>query len=183
MTAHTIALSVPIRWRERVSGIVARLERFPLSILQFLFRLSIAAVFWNSGLTKIASWQTTIVLFRDEYRVPLLPPEIAATLAASVELTCPILLVLGLASRLATLPMLAMTFVIQTFVYPEDWIEHLTWAALLLFILTRGPGAIALDRWIAPRRLILYCRVQDPPGDIAPRHPPRPPIRNRARDV
>ena len=82
--------------------------------------------------------------------MPLLPPELATTLAASVELTCPVLLVLGLATRLATLPMLGMTFVIEAFVYPEDWIEHLTWASLLLFILTRGPGPIALDRWLRP---------------------------------
>ncbi len=148
-----IAATVAVSWRARLADMIARLERFPLAILQFLFRLSIGAVFWNSGLTKVASWQTTVVLFRDEYRVPLLPPEVAATLAAAVELTCPVLLVLGLATRLATLPMLAMTFVIQTFVYPEDWIEHLIWASLLLFILTRGPGAIALDRWIAPRLL------------------------------
>ena len=136
--------------KTRILEIIARLERLPLGLLQFLFRLSIAAVFWNSGLTKLASWQTTIVLFRDEYRVPLLPPELAATLAASVELTCPVLLVLGLATRLATLPMLGMTFVIETFVYPEDWIEHLGWASFLLFILSRGPGPLSLDRLIAP---------------------------------
>jgi putative oxidoreductase len=142
--------SEPLLWRSRIAAIVDHLGRFPLSVLQLLFRVSIAAVFWNSGLTKIASWQTTIVLFRDEYKVPLLPPELAATLAATVELSCPVLLVLGLATRLATLPMLAMTVVIEAFVYPEDWIEHLGWAAFLLFILTRGPGPIALDRWLVP---------------------------------
>lgn len=148
MTEH--ALAAPLSWRARLAALLAALERIPLALLQLLFRFSIAAVFWNSGLTKIASWQTTVVLFRDEYKVPVLPPELAATLAASVELTCPVLLVLGLATRLATLPMLGMTFVIETFVYPEDWIEHLTWASFLLFILTRGPGPIALDRLIAP---------------------------------
>ncbi len=148
MTEH--ALAAPLSWRDRLAALLAALGRFPLALLQLLFRFSIAAVFWNSGLTKIASWQTTVVLFRDEYKVPVLPPELAATLAASVELTCPVLLVLGLATRLATLPMLGMTFVIETFVYPEDWIEHLTWASFLLFILTRGPGPIALDRLIAP---------------------------------
>jgi len=142
--------SEPLLWRSRIAAIVDHLERFPLGVLQLLFRVSIAALFWNSGLTKIASWQTTIVLFRDEYKVPLLSPELAATLAAMVELSCPVLLVLGLATRLATLPMLAMTVVIEVFVYPEDWIEHLGWAAFLLFILTRGPGPIALDRWLAP---------------------------------
>ncbi len=152
-----VAVPAPVARRARVADIVGRLERFPMSVLQLLFRISIAAVFWNSGLTKIASWQSTVVLFRDEYRVPVLPPEIAATLAASVELTCPVLLVLGLATRLATLPMLGMTFVIEAFVYPEDWIEHLIWASLLLFILTRGAGAISLDRWLAP--LVLRRRV------------------------
>ena len=150
MTHHAVPAFARPRWQERLRALLAWLERFPLAILQLLFRISIAAVFWNSGLTKLASWQTTIVLFRDEYKVPVLPPELAATLATSVELTCPVLLVLGLATRLATLPMLGMTFIIEAFVYPEDWIEHLTWASLLLFILTRGPGPIALDRWLRP---------------------------------
>jgi len=150
MTSQTRDLPGSARWRGRIAGLRATLERFPLSVLQLMARLSIGAVFFNSGLTKIASWQTTVVLFRDEYKVPVLPPELAASLAAATELTCPVLLVLGMATRLATLPMLGMTFVIEAFVYPEDWIEHLTWATLLLFILTRGPGAIALDRWLAP---------------------------------
>ena len=134
---------------EHLKEAVDLLGRFPLSILQFIMRFSIASVFWHAGLTKIASWDTTIALFRDEYMVPLLPPEIAASMAAAVELTCPVLLVLGIATRLATLPMLGMTFVIGVFVYPELWTEHLMWAAILLFILTRGPGAISLDRVVA----------------------------------
>jgi len=147
---HRAFRADPLAMSTRIAKLIALLERFPKSLLQFLFRFSIAAVFWSSGQTKIASWQTTIALFRDEYKVPLLPPELAATLAATVELSCPVLLVLGLATRLATLPMLGMTFVIEVFVYPQDWVEHLTWAALLLPILTRGPGAIALDRLLAP---------------------------------
>jgi len=136
--------------RERTRAVVAWLDRFPLAILQLMMRIGVGAVYWNAGLTKIASWQTTVVLFRDEYRVPLLPPELAAYMATAVELSCPILLFLGLAARLATLPMLAQAMVIQIFVYPEDWIEHLTWASMLLVILTRGPGAISLDRFLAP---------------------------------
>lgn len=131
------------------ADIIAQLERFPLSILQFLFRFSIAYTFWNAGIVKIQSWQPTVALFANEYRVPILPPELAATLAAAVELTCPVLLVFGLATRLATLPMLGMTIVIQTFVYPDLWHIHLLWATILLFILTRGPGAISLDQFIA----------------------------------
>ena len=133
----------------RVEKSIEWLERFPLPILQFLFRFTIAGVFWSSGLTKIASWINTVQLFRDEYQVPILPPELAATLAATVELTCPVLLVLGFATRLATLPMLGMTLVIEVFVYPEFWLEHLTWATTLLFILTKGPGPISIDHYIA----------------------------------
>lgn len=151
MTSDHTVTAPAARLGDRAESIIASLDRFPLSILQFVFRFSIASVFWSAGLTKIASWQTTIVLFRDEYRVPFLPPELAADLATAVELTCPVLLVLGIASRLATLPMLAQTLVIEIFVYPEDWIEHLTWASMLLFILTRGPGVISLDRWVGPR--------------------------------
>jgi putative oxidoreductase len=137
---------------------IAQLERFPLSILQFLFRFSIAYPFWNAGIVKIQSWQPTVALFANEYHVPILPPELAATLAAAVELTCPVLLVLGLATRLATLPMLAMTFVIQAFVYPDLWHIHLLWATILLFILTRGPGLISLDHLIG--RALLQHRRQ-----------------------
>ena len=136
--------------RERTCVVIAWLDRFPLAILQLMMRIGVGAVYWNAGLTKIASWQTTVVLFRDEYRVPLLPPELAAYMATAVELSCPILLFLGLAARLATLPMLAQALVIQVFVYPEDWIEHLTWTSMLLVILTRGPGAISVDRFLTP---------------------------------
>jgi putative oxidoreductase len=131
-----------------VTDMIAQLEKFPLSVLQLLFRFSIAYTFWNAGIVKIQSWQPTVALFANEYRVPILPPELAAMLATAVELTCPVLLVLGLATRLATLPMLAMTFVIQTFVYPDLWHIHLLWATILVFILTRGPGAISLDHFI-----------------------------------
>lgn len=137
--------------RGKLETLFARLAALPTSLFQLLFRICAGGVFWYSGQTKIASWQTTIVLFRDEYRVPLLSPQLAATLATSVELICPVLLVLGLGSRLATLPMLAMTFVIEAFVYPEDWLQHLTWAAMLLFILSRGPGVLSIDHFIARR--------------------------------
>ncbi len=153
MMTRTATLHTSMTVLERVEGALDALGRFPASILQFLLRLSIGAVFWHSGMTKIASWDTTIALFRDEYMVPILPPELAASLAATVELTCPVLLVLGLATRLATLPMLGMTFVIEVFVYPEQWIEHLMWASVLVFILTRGPGALSVDHLISRRFL------------------------------
>jgi putative oxidoreductase len=135
----------------RLHQAITLLDRFPPSILQLMFRIAIAAVFWSSGLTKIASWDTTIALFRDEYMVPLLPPEIAAAWSAAFELSCSPLIVVGLATRLATLPLLGMTFVIQTFVYPEYWTQHLMWASVLLFLLTKGPGVFSLDHYV--RRL------------------------------
>ena len=139
--------------RELVRGALDRLGRFPLAILQLVFRFSVASVFFKSGHSKILSWDTTILLFANEYRVPVLSPELAATLAASFELGCSTLIALGLLTRLATLPLLGMVFVIQTFVYPENWAEHLTWAAMLIFLLTRGPGPISLDRLLAGRLL------------------------------
>ena len=102
---------------------------------------------------KIASWQSTLVSFRDEYQVPVIPYNIAAYMAATTELSCPVLLFLGLATRLATLPLLGMTAVIGIFIYPEDWVEHLTWTTMLLLILIRGPGAFALDTLLLRRLL------------------------------
>jgi putative oxidoreductase len=129
----------------------ARLERFPLSILQLGLRVGIGAVFFNSGLLKIRSWEFAVKLFEDEYRVPLLDPLLAAQVTAFVELTVPVFLFLGLATRLATLPLLGMVFVIQTFVYPQAWTEHLLWASALTFLLTRGPGAFSVDSLIERR--------------------------------
>jgi putative oxidoreductase len=147
MTAHGATFGERTSFAIRLHHTLTVLDRFPLSILQLMFRVAIAAVFWSSGLTKIASWETTIVLFRDEYMVPLLPPEIAAAMSATFELSCSVLIVIGLATRLATLPLLGMTFVIEVFVYPEYWTMHLMWASVLLFLLTKGPGTFSLDHF------------------------------------
>jgi putative oxidoreductase len=104
-------------------------------------------VFWDSGQTKIASWATTLALFRDEYRVPLLPPAVAAAISASFELSCSVLIAFGFLTRLATLPLLGMIFVIEVFVYPEYWTMHLIWASILLLLLTKGPGIFSLDHY------------------------------------
>jgi len=129
----------------------ALLGRFPIAILLLMCRIGVGAVFFKSGLVKIASWQATVQLFAFEYRVPVLPPEIAATLAASIELTAPVLLLVGFGARFAAATMLGMTLVIEVFVYPGNWAEHLTWATLLGFILTRGAGAISVDHLMARR--------------------------------
>jgi putative oxidoreductase len=125
---------------------LATLGRFPLGVVQLLFRLAIASVFLKAGLTKLGGWEFTVQLFADEYRVPVLPPELAAVIATTTEIGCSLLLVAGLGTRLATLPLLGMIAVIQTFVYPGAYAEHLTWASILLFLLTRGGGGLSADR-------------------------------------
>ena len=137
------AFSVPLDiWRRATT----LLGLFPQDLLLLIARVSVASVFLKSGLTKIESWDVAVQLFAQEYMVPVLPPELAATIAATFELGASALIIAGLFTRLATLPLLGMTFVIEVFVYPDAWVDHLMWATLLLFILTRGPGSVSLDR-------------------------------------
>jgi putative oxidoreductase len=131
--------------RSRLAACATALRRFPLSVLQLLFRLAIASVFLRAGLNKLASGELTVQLFRDEYKVPVFPPEVAATMATFFEVGCSALLIAGLATRVATLPLLGMLAVIQLFVYPGAWSEHLVWGSILLFLLTRGGGTFSLD--------------------------------------
>ncbi len=138
--------------RPRLIELFDQLDRVPLAFHQLLFRLAVAALFLRAGLTKVASWEPTVALFRDEYRVPVLSPEAAAVMASTFEVGCSLLLIVGLATRLATLPLLAMLLTIQLFVYPQAWSEHLVWGSILLFLLTRGPGALSLDHLLAPGR-------------------------------
>ncbi len=141
----------------------AKLERFPLSIVLLAMRISVGAVFFRSGLLKLDSWQFAIQLFRDEYQVPLLDPVLAARITTAVELGVPPLLFVGLATRLATLPLLGMIAVIQIFVYPNAWNDHLLWASALALVLTRGPGVFSLDHWIA-RAWIARARQRATPS-------------------
>ncbi|HEU4371723.1 MAG TPA: DoxX family protein [Methylomirabilota bacterium] len=138
--------------RGRLAWALDRLGRFPLALIQLMFRLAIASVFLKAGLNKLASWELTVQLFADEYKVPVLPPDLAAAMATSVEIGCSALLILGLGTRLAALPLLGMIAVIQTFVYPGAYSEHLPWASILLFLLTRGGGAWSVDRLLGLER-------------------------------
>ena len=124
------------------------LERFPHAVVELALRAGVAAVFLRSGLTKIDNWDLTVSLFAEEYKVPLLPPEIAAYLATSAELICPLLLIVGLGARFAAAALLVMTAVIQIFVYPSSWPEHLMWASVFVYVLTRGAGALSVDHLI-----------------------------------
>jgi len=142
--------------------------RIPHSGIALLARFSLAATFWQSGQTKVENFQVDFIhgdfqlgvprlaesavdLFRDEYALPLLPPEWAAPMAAAAEHVFPLLLLLGLATRFSALALLAMTLVIQIFVYPDAYPTHGLWAALLLYLMARGPGAISLDSWLTRR--------------------------------
>lgn len=123
----------------------AWLEAVPYWVLALPLRCGVAWIFWSSAQVKLINWQRTIELFAEEYRVPLLPPEVAASMALAIEISAPILLVLGLFTRAAVLVLLGMTAVIQTFVYPDAWPTHLQWTAMMLVLLCRGAGAVSLD--------------------------------------
>jgi putative oxidoreductase len=139
------------------------LEAVPYSVLALPLRFGVAWIFWSSAQVKLINWQRTIELFAEEYRVPLLPPELAANLALSIELTAPILLVLGLLTRLSVLILLGMTAVIQTFVYPDAWPTHLQWTAMMLVLLCRGAGAVSADHLLW-RRFAPITRAHDCPA-------------------
>lgn len=149
-----------------VERFVALLSSIPDSGMALLARFSIAAVFWTSGQTKVQGFALNLIggdftfgwprlsdsamaLFQDEYKLPFISPEIAAPMAAAAEHLFPLLLLLGLGTRLSALALLGMTLVIQVFVYPDAYPTHGTWAAVLLYLVARGPGKLSLDHWIA----------------------------------
>jgi putative oxidoreductase len=133
-----------------LDDIAERLHRaIPDDLIALACRFGVAGVFWLSGRTKVDGvftlTDTTFLLFREDYALPLVPPEWAAYLATGAEHLLPVMLVLGLGTRLAAAGVLAMTAVIQTFVYPAAWPTHLTWAAPMLYLLGRGPGRWSVD--------------------------------------
>jgi len=134
-------------------------ERIPYSVVALVARIAVASVFWRSGQTKVSGFglrDQTLFLFREEYNVPLLPPDFAAYLATIAEHALSVFLLVGLASRLSALGLILMTAVIQLFVYPDGWPDHILWFGLLLLIVARGPGAMSLDH-------LLWRRVHAEP--------------------
>ena len=134
-------------WNRAAEG----LERWiGMDLVLLASRFGIAAVFWYSGRTKIEGLLTVtdgaVGLFRDEFRLPVVDPSLAAHAAAYAEHLFPLLLALGLFTRFAALSLFIMTLVIQVFVYPDAWPTHLSWAAPLLLIMARGAGVVSLDR-------------------------------------
>src|SRR5438067_8948966 len=147
--------AVPVAMHSSVRSSLLRtravLESVPYALLAIPLRIAIATVFWNSGTEKLASWDSTLALFRDEYRLPVIPPDIAAHIAASIELSTPFLLVFGLFTRPTAFVLLGMSTVLEVFVYPQAWPTHIQWAAMLLVLLCRGAGAISIDELIYRR--------------------------------
>ena len=141
----------PVAIYNRISSTVERLV--PTSILLLSARLGVAGVFFMSGRTKVEGLLTitpaTYELFRTDYKLPLVPPVIAAHVAAYSETLFPILLVLGLFTRFSALWLFGMTSVIEIFVYPDAWPTHGTWAVCFLVVIARGPGLFSLDHLIA----------------------------------
>jgi putative oxidoreductase len=137
----------------RIADVLNRLVAH--DALALITRIAIAAIFLQSGRTKVDGLLTVndsaVTLFREEYRLPLLPPELAAYLATYAEHLFPLLLIAGLCTRLSALALLGMTAVIQIFVYPDAWPTHLSWAALLLYLVGRGPGRVSIDHWLGIR--------------------------------
>ena len=157
--------ALPGRLAAGVAAAVPVLERIPHSLIALLGRVSIAAVFWNSGQTKVEGFavdllggtlelgwprlaDSAVALFRDEYQLPLVSPALAAYGAAVAEHLLPVLLLIGLGTRFAALALLVMTAVIQFLVYPDAWPLHGTWATILLYLAATGPGRLSLDHWI-----------------------------------
>lgn len=148
----------------RLMALEAPFQRIPHTLIAFIARFSLAAVFWQSGQSKIeglainivnGEWllgwprlgENTIALFAEEYRLPLLSPELAAYMATVGEHALPILLLLGLFTRWAALGLLGMTLVIQLLVYPNAWMVHGLWATGLLYLMVHGPGCLSIDAW------------------------------------
>jgi putative oxidoreductase len=138
---------------DRFASLAATL--LPLSLLLLVQRLGIAAIFFLSGRTKVDGLltvnDTAFELFRSDYALPFVKPEVAAYAATYSEHLFPILLVLGLFTRISACALLAMTFVIEIFVYPEAWPTHLSWAGLLLPLIALGSGKLSLDHLLRIR--------------------------------
>lgn len=139
-----------------IAGLVRLYERIPRDLIAIIARIAVGLTFWNSGLTKIDGFaiaDKTFFLFREVYKVPLIPPDVAAYLSTAAELTCPILLWIGLATRFSATALLFMTLVIELFVFPEAYVTHGLWAVALLFLMVNGAGTFSVD-WLLRRKFM-----------------------------
>ena len=140
---------------------LALAEAIPQSLLALTARVAAGGVFWRSGQTKIEGFhikESTFYLFREEYQLPLIPPDLAAYLATISENLFSVLLVIGLASRLSAAALLGVTAVIQIFVFPGGWPEHILWAVALLLVVAQGPGRFSVDSLLIQRAGVPVAR-------------------------
>jgi putative oxidoreductase len=163
---HSTEASAPAALLQRINGLFAAIPHWLIALVA---RFSIAMVFWKSGQTKVQGFQldpiagiyefglprfadSTILLFEEEYKLPILPAELAAFLATAAEHVFPLLIIVGLATRFSAFALLVMTAVIQIFVYPSAYPTHGVWAAVLMFLMWRGAGLVSLDHLIGRGR-------------------------------
>jgi putative oxidoreductase len=132
--------------------IVQRLNAIPYSVIALIARAATFSVFFRSGTQKLSDWSATLMLFQNEYHVPILPPNLAAYLAASLELGGSTLVLVGLFTRASVTALLGMTAVIEIFVYPMAWPDHIQWLAFMFILFARGPGRISLDALLFGKR-------------------------------
>ena len=152
--------------RRLADGLISLISRTPQWLVGLIGRLAIGLTFWTSGRTKVDGWNIfhvndkTLFLFTEEYKLFRLfgkyelciaPPKLMALAAQVAEHVLPVLLIVGLATRFSALGLLGMTLVIQVFVYPNAYVLHGTWAAVLLMLIKYGPGAISVYRLISRR--------------------------------
>jgi putative oxidoreductase len=140
-----IPFAKPIR-----SGIFT-LNAVPYDVIALICRAATFSVFIRSGTQKLSDWSSTLMLFQNEYHTPVLPPDVAAYAATTLEIGCSSLILLGLLTRVSTLLLLGMTLTIQLFIYPDAWPTHIQWLAFMIVLVLRGPGRVSLDALIGPK--------------------------------
>lgn len=132
-----------------IRNLNSRFDLIPQDAVALALRIFPAMVFWQSGRTKVEGLFTikdsTFFLFKEEFALPVIPSDLAAVLATTAEHVLPALMILGLFTRFSALGLLAMTAVIQVFVYADAWVTHGLWGAALLAVIARGPGRLSLD--------------------------------------
>jgi putative oxidoreductase len=159
--ANKLAPPSPLTVWSAISWLIALLDAIPYSLIALIARAATFTVFWRSGTVKLADWNSTLLLFANVYRVPVLPPQAAAYISASLELGGSVLVLLGLMTRLSVFLLLGMVLVIQVFVMPNGWPDHIQWLGFMFILLARGPGVLSLDALI--RRAIAQS-AREPAG-------------------
>ena len=134
-----------------LSTAIRLLNAIPYSVVAIIARLATFSVFFRSGTQKLSDWHATLMLFQNEYHIPILPPDVAAYLAAGLELSCSVMILFGLVTRFATILLFGMIAVIQVFIYPSAWPDHIQYVAFMTIIIARGPGVLSLDE--------VFCRL------------------------